>query len=178
MPDMTESNESSSSTADHKTGITLTRRSLFVGTASLFVIGCATARPTSVVIAAAAPVPATTGSAVPPMYYAMPDEEFPIPEVKVAEVDPKFWRQEVDYPTDERPGTLIVDTPAKRLRSRSAVHNSRTPCWRHGVAIRPSCMRSPAARPAINMARSVVQCAAVSESRSSVGDSNHCLGAT
>ncbi|MBZ7927016.1 L,D-transpeptidase [Ensifer adhaerens] len=113
---MTEPNEPSSPTSDHKTGITLTRRSLFVGAASLFVTGCATTRPAPTVTpAAVAPVRAAAGSPVPPMYYAMPDEQFPIPEVKIAEVDPKFWRQEVDYPSSERPGTLIVDTPAKYL---------------------------------------------------------------
>lgn len=116
MPDMTEPNEPSSPTADHKTGITLTRRSLFVGATSLFVTGCATARPAPTMMpAAVSPVRAVAGSPVPPMYYAMPDEQFPIPEVKIAEVDPKFWRQEVDYPSGERPGTLIVDTPAKYL---------------------------------------------------------------
>ncbi len=115
MPDMTEPNEPSSSTADHKTGITLTRRSLVVGAASLFATGCATARPTPAVVPAATPVRAAAGPTVPPMYHAMPDEEFPIPEVRVAEIDPKFWRQEVDYPSGERPGTLIVDTPAKYL---------------------------------------------------------------
>ncbi|SDM41228.1 Lipoprotein-anchoring transpeptidase ErfK/SrfK [Ensifer sp. YR511] len=116
MPDMTEAHEPSSSTADHKTGITLTRRSLVIGAASLIVTGCATARPTPAVVpAAVTPVRPSAGRTVPPMYYAMPDEQFPIPEVKIAEVDPKFWRQEVDYPTSERPGTLIVDTPAKYL---------------------------------------------------------------
>lgn len=115
MPDMTEPNEPSSSTADHKAGITLTRRSLVVGAASLFVTSCATARPTPAVVPAATPVRAAAGPTVPPMYHAMPDEEFPIPEVRVAEIDPKFWRQEVDYPSGERPGTLIVDTPAKYL---------------------------------------------------------------
>ena len=27
----------------------------------------------------------------------------------------RFWRQENDYPTDERVGTLILDTPGKYL---------------------------------------------------------------
>lgn len=115
MPDMTEPNESSSTMADHKSGIALTRRSLFVGAAALLVTGCATARPIPAVLPHPAPARAAARRTVPPMYYAMPDEPFPIPEVRIAEVDPKFWRQEVDYPTSERPGTLIVDTPAKFL---------------------------------------------------------------
>ncbi|ASV84069.1 L,D-transpeptidase catalytic domain protein [Ochrobactrum quorumnocens] len=49
------------------------------------------------------------------MYEAMPYEQFPLPAVNVAKVDPKFWRQEVDYPTDEKVGTVIVDTPNKYL---------------------------------------------------------------
>ena len=49
------------------------------------------------------------------MYEAMPYEQFPLPAVNVAKVDPKFWRQEVDYPTSEKVGTVIVDTPNKYL---------------------------------------------------------------
>ncbi len=49
------------------------------------------------------------------MYEAMPYEQFPLPAVNVAKVDSKFCRQEVDYPTDEKVGTVIVDTPNKYL---------------------------------------------------------------
>jgi lipoprotein-anchoring transpeptidase ErfK/SrfK len=49
------------------------------------------------------------------MYFAMPQERFPIPEVNVSQIDQKFWRSEVDYSSDERVGTLIVDTPNKYL---------------------------------------------------------------
>ncbi len=49
------------------------------------------------------------------MYYAMPNEQFPIPEVDVSKVDPKWWRTEVDYPTDEKVGTVVVDTPNRYL---------------------------------------------------------------
>lgn len=51
----------------------------------------------------------------PPMYYAMPNEMFPIPEVDVSKVDPKWWRTSVDYPTDEVIGTVVVDTPNRYL---------------------------------------------------------------
>jgi lipoprotein-anchoring transpeptidase ErfK/SrfK len=30
-------------------------------------------------------------------------------------IDPKFLRQAVDYPTDEKPGTIVIDTPNKFL---------------------------------------------------------------
>jgi lipoprotein-anchoring transpeptidase ErfK/SrfK len=49
------------------------------------------------------------------MYYAMPNERFPIPEVDVSKVDQRWWRAEVDYRTDERVGTVIVDTPNRYL---------------------------------------------------------------
>nr|WP_037546039.1 L,D-transpeptidase [Stappia stellulata] len=52
---------------------------------------------------------------VPPMYYAAPEEPFPVPEVDVSKFDQRYWRQEVDYPNTERPGTLIVDTPNRYL---------------------------------------------------------------
>lgn len=58
---------------------------------------------------------ASQGSHVPPMYYAMPHERFPIPEVDISKLDPKWWRTEVDYPTGEKVGTVIVDTPNRYL---------------------------------------------------------------
>ena len=39
----------------------------------------------------------------------------PIPAVDVSNLDRRLWRQVVDYPTTERVGTLVVDTPAKYL---------------------------------------------------------------
>ncbi|WP_188822539.1 MFS transporter [Brucella endophytica] len=45
----------------------------------------------------------------------MPDEQFPIPAVDVSQVDEKWWRTEVDYPTGEKVGTVIVDTPNRYL---------------------------------------------------------------
>jgi len=35
--------------------------------------------------------------------------------VDMTRFDPAFWRTEVDYATDERPGSLIVDTPNRYL---------------------------------------------------------------
>lgn len=49
------------------------------------------------------------------MYAAIPDERFPIPAVDTSKIDQKWWRTEVDYPTDERVGTVIVDTPNRYL---------------------------------------------------------------
>jgi lipoprotein-anchoring transpeptidase ErfK/SrfK len=33
----------------------------------------------------------------------------------MAKLDRRFWREEIDYPTQEKVGTLIVDTPNKYL---------------------------------------------------------------
>ncbi|MBX3570082.1 MAG: L,D-transpeptidase [Rhizobiaceae bacterium] len=44
------------------------------------------------------------------MYRAMPEERFPIPAVDLSKVDPKFYRRQVDDPTGEMPGTIVVDT--------------------------------------------------------------------
>ena len=44
------------------------------------------------------------------MYRALPEERFPIPRWTLR-LDPAFVRAVVDYPTQEVPGTVIVDTP-------------------------------------------------------------------
>ncbi|MEJ5082171.1 MULTISPECIES: L,D-transpeptidase [unclassified Ochrobactrum] len=93
-------------------GVT-SRRAFLIGTSALALSGCvSTAQQPEPAKVAKAPAPVR---AVPPMYEAMPYEQFPLPAVNVAKVDPKFWRQEVDYPTSEKVGTVIVDTPNKYL---------------------------------------------------------------
>jgi len=89
----------------------LGRRSFVLGLGAMTVTGCV-ATPPSAPVTNVAPAPEPV---VPPMYYAMPDEEFPIPEVDIAKLDRRFWRMDIDYQTDEEPGTLIVDTPNKYL---------------------------------------------------------------
>ncbi len=42
-------------------------------------------------------------------YGAVTDEQFPIPAVAMKDLSPKNRRQLIDYPTDQPPGTLIVD---------------------------------------------------------------------
>ena len=49
------------------------------------------------------------------MYGPVLGEPFPVPAMDLRRVDPKWWRQEVPYLTSERPGTLVVDTPARYL---------------------------------------------------------------
>jgi len=42
-------------------------------------------------------------------YGPRPDERFPIPAVKLAKVDPKYFRRTVSYNSKETVGTIIVD---------------------------------------------------------------------
>ena len=39
----------------------------------------------------------------------MPEEKFPIPPVDVSKIDPKYYRNIVNYESKEAPGTIIVD---------------------------------------------------------------------
>ncbi|MDX3929685.1 MAG: L,D-transpeptidase [Shinella sp.] len=44
------------------------------------------------------------------MYGEKFDEQFPLPAIPYQRIEPQFYRQFVDDPTGERPGTLVVDT--------------------------------------------------------------------
>ena len=70
---------------------------------------------------AAAPYPGlrNTGPGLPPDYarvYAdVPGEPFPVPAFQYASLNPAFLRQEVDYPTREPAGTIVVDPKGRFL---------------------------------------------------------------
>lgn len=49
------------------------------------------------------------------MYGAMPKERFPVPAADLANLDPRYYRKVVAYPTPEKPGSVIVDTPERYL---------------------------------------------------------------
>ncbi|KKB76297.1 hypothetical protein VW29_20655 [Devosia limi DSM 17137] len=49
------------------------------------------------------------------MYGPVLGEPHPVAAVDLRRVDPRWWRQEVEYSTTERPGTIIVDTQARHL---------------------------------------------------------------
>ena len=49
------------------------------------------------------------------IYGPKPDEQFPLPAIPYTEIDPAFLRQEVDDPTGERPGTIVVNTAQRFL---------------------------------------------------------------
>ncbi len=49
------------------------------------------------------------------MYAARPEEKFPLPAVDLSKIDPRYYRQMVDYYSPEPTGTIIVDTPNRFL---------------------------------------------------------------
>ncbi|KVK58424.1 hypothetical protein L905_20430 [Agrobacterium sp. TS43] len=48
-------------------------------------------------------------------YAAKPEEKFPLPAMHLDKVKPELRRQEVTYDTRHPVGTVVVDTPARRL---------------------------------------------------------------
>jgi lipoprotein-anchoring transpeptidase ErfK/SrfK len=44
------------------------------------------------------------------LYAEKPDEQFPLPAIPYRRIKPQFYRQMVDDPTGQAPGTLVVDT--------------------------------------------------------------------
>lgn len=92
------------------------RRRLLAGMGSLLTLamaGCTTT--SSEPPAPAEPAPPPIPEHVRLMYRAMPEEDFPIPAVDLAQLDPQYYRQVVDYPTPEEPGTVVVDTANRFL---------------------------------------------------------------
>jgi lipoprotein-anchoring transpeptidase ErfK/SrfK len=49
------------------------------------------------------------------MYGQLPDDGFVLPAIPYDRIERRFLRQEVDYPTTERPGTIVVDTKDRYL---------------------------------------------------------------
>ena len=43
------------------------------------------------------------------LYAPVSGERFPIPAVRLSEIDARFLRQVVFYPTNEQPGTIVID---------------------------------------------------------------------
>jgi lipoprotein-anchoring transpeptidase ErfK/SrfK len=83
------------------------------GMSTMALSGCVSARQSQPIVAAEVsdvPEPVT-----PPMYQDVVDGGFHIPAVDSSVVPERFWRQDVAYDTREKPGTLVVDTPAKYL---------------------------------------------------------------
>ncbi|WP_413711160.1 L,D-transpeptidase [Rhizobium sp. Rhizsp82] len=49
------------------------------------------------------------------MYAEKQDGDFRLPAIPVSRVSSEYLRQEVDYPSNEKPGTIVVDTRTKHL---------------------------------------------------------------
>jgi len=98
------------------TTIALGRRQFLAGAASLstlFLAGCASSSGTSRrLTATATPV---VPDDIRMMYGALPNERFPLPAARIELVESRYWRQTVDDPTGERPGTVVVDTANRFL---------------------------------------------------------------
>ncbi len=90
--------------------MTIDRRYFLTGSASLLLAGCAGGIQRPVLPASPAEDPYYLS-----LYGPLPDERFPIPAVDLKKVNPVYYRQVVDYPTSERAGTLVVDTPNRFL---------------------------------------------------------------
>jgi lipoprotein-anchoring transpeptidase ErfK/SrfK len=43
--------------------------------------------------------------------YAAIDDRFPVPAIQLSDVDPAFLRKTVSYPSNEPPGTIVIDPP-------------------------------------------------------------------
>ena len=81
---------------------------------ALTLAGCATTAPTPRAVPAPPPAPKHPDHAL-LMYRAMPEEAFPIPAADLARLDPRYVREVVEYPSNEEPGAVVVDTANRYL---------------------------------------------------------------
>jgi lipoprotein-anchoring transpeptidase ErfK/SrfK len=92
---------------------TLSRRALMAGFASLGALalaGCSTSGATRLATAVATPTRPTVPADILALYAARPEEDYPVPEADISRLDPALWRQEVDNPTSQPEGRVVVDT--------------------------------------------------------------------
>lgn len=75
----------------------ISRRGLLLGMSALLA-GCSTNAPSHVA-----------------NYAAIPDEKFPLKAMPLDKIKPELRRQEVAYEGPHKAGTIVVDTPARRL---------------------------------------------------------------
>lgn len=57
----------------------------------------------------------TLGRQYATLYASVPGERFPVPALKLSEVDPQYLRRIVPYPTREPPGTIVIDPQSRFL---------------------------------------------------------------
>ncbi len=106
----------------------LTGRLVVAGLLSLTVAGCVPGGPT--VTMAAAPVPVEV-PAPDTIYVSRQDGPFSIPALPVDEIPPEFRRQTVVYPTDQAPGTIIINPALRQLHLVTGPNEA----IRYGIAV-------------------------------------------
>lgn len=89
----------------------LSRRQFLAGTAS----ATATLGFTAPVLAQSARDRRAEARTYAGLYGPLPDERFPLPAVNLRHIDPVYLRRFGDYRTNERPGTIVVDTTNRVL---------------------------------------------------------------
>lgn len=87
--------------------IMISRRNFVAGAASLSGLALTGCTRTANVANPTAPVFSRSYALI---YGAMPLEQFPVPGVDLRKVPAKYYRRQVDYPTNEQVGSIIVDT--------------------------------------------------------------------
>jgi len=94
---------------------TVSRRQMMLGGLGLAAITLAGCTTTTQPPRVAAPEPPAIAPEYLSMYAAMPFERFPVPAADLGKIDPRYYRQEVDNPTGEPAGRVVVDTPNRFL---------------------------------------------------------------
>lgn len=107
----------------------LNRRLVITGaaaTAACGLAGCAATVPPPIVQAAVPPLPPGPSAPEPAdvpigaepkygtVYGAITNEKFPVAAVKLSDIDPAFYRRQVEYATKEPVGTIVID-PAQHF---------------------------------------------------------------
>lgn len=91
---------------------TPSRRAVLAGLASigaLALAGCSTTGATRSAVAVEPVRPAIPADVL-ALYAARPEEEYPVPAADISQLNPIFFRQEVENITGEAEGTVVVDT--------------------------------------------------------------------
>ena len=78
--------------------------------ATLAVAGCSTTP-----VSTAPSVHVATNQIFSDSYGTVEDHGYTLPAIPISKVDQRFHRQIVDYATNERPGTIVVNTPSRFL---------------------------------------------------------------
>ncbi|MGI6244585.1 MAG: L,D-transpeptidase [Pseudochelatococcus sp.] len=86
-----------------------TRANVRLTVLALLSSGLAACASTAPVEPVAYTAPAGIGDTAPGRYTALTNEPFPVPAVSLEMLQPQHRRQLVDYPTDQPPGTIVVD---------------------------------------------------------------------